>query len=79
MDETLPSPPSRFLKVALRGPQDPLGRFFEPRLFMISKSSQQDLSNEGLKFILSPLEPGHQAAQTYSFFDRFQNLASQQF
>jgi hypothetical protein len=35
------------------------GGFLDHDLFLILKSSHQDLSNEGSNFILSPLEVGH--------------------
>jgi hypothetical protein len=62
MDKTLSQ--FRFLKLALRGPQNSLGGFFGPQLFRILKSSHQDLSHGGLIFILTPLERSHQTTQT---------------
>ena len=40
------------------------GKFLGPWSFIILKNSHQDLSNEGLNFILSSLEVGHWVAQT---------------
>ena len=42
----------------------PEGGFFEPWSFIILKNSYQDLSNEGLNFILSSLEVSHWVTQT---------------
>ena len=41
---------------------------------MILKNSHQDLSNEGLNFILISLDAGHCAAQTQPFFDKFPEI-----
>ena len=43
----------------------PRGGFFGPWPFTILKSSHQDLSNEGLNFILSSPEIGHKVAQIW--------------
>ena len=48
----------------------PGGGFFGPLPFLVLKSSHQDLSNEGSKFSLSPLEVRHRVAQTQPFFDK---------
>ena len=46
-----------------------MGGFFGPLLFIILKSSHQDLSNEGSNFILSQVEVVHLVAQTCPLFD----------
>ena len=48
--------------------------YFGPWPFLILKSSNQDLSNEGSNFILSPLEVGHWDAQTQPFLTNYINL-----
>ena len=40
-------------------------------IFIILKTSHQDLSNEGLNFILSLLEVGHWVAQTQALLTLF--------
>ena len=46
------------------------GAFFESQLFIIIKSSHQDLCNEGSNFILSLVE----VAQTWPFFDKITEI-----
>ena len=49
----------------------PMGWFFGPSSFIISKSSHQDLFNEGSNFILSQLETGFWVAETWPFLTNF--------
>jgi hypothetical protein len=63
------------LKIHSRGaPITPQG-CFGPLAFIILKSSYQDLSNEGSKLSLSPLELVFKAAQKWAFLDKFWILA----
>ena len=50
------------------------GRFFGPGPFLILKSSNQDLPNEGYHFILTPLEIVHWVAQKEPFLTYHMNL-----